>query len=257
MIRVKFQILGLVLLAALVCVADVSAQGRGRGGGDRLLDLLSNGAVQKELDMSEDQVAEIKKLEEESRERRGEAIREIREVFQNGDREEAMQRAREVFGELAKEDELEIDDLLIGEQFDRLKQISIQRQLVGRNSGSALNKLLDLVEATEDEKEKFGEVRERLEKEAAEKIAKIRSETVEQIARESLSDDKADKFMGFIGEAMEGSAEAFRNQDRDFRGRSGRGGGSRGGDGGKGGKGGGGKGGGGKGRSSRPEGDDF
>ena len=87
---------------------------------------------------------------------------------------------------------------------------------------------------------------------AAEKIAKIRSETVEQIARESLSDDKADKFMGFIGEAMEGSAEAFRNQDRDFRGRSGRGGGSRGGDGGKGGKGGGGKG-----RSSRPEGDDF
>ena len=273
MIRVKFQILGLVLLAAFLCTADVFAQGggRGRGGGfgsSQLLDLLSNEAVQKELEMSDDQVAEIEELREGAAERRSEAIPEIREMFRNGgNREEAMGKAREVFGELAKEVELEVEDLLIGEQFDRLKQISIQRDLAGRNSRSALNKLLDLVEATDDEKDKFEEVKDRLEKEAAKKIAKIRSQTVEQIARQSLSDDKADKFMEFIGEAMEGSAEAFQDRGRgrggDDGGRGGRGGrggddggrGGRGGDGGKGGKGG--KGGGKGGRSGRPEGDDF
>jgi len=235
MVRVKLQILGLVLLAMVLGAADVNAQGRRGGfGGDRLLDLLSNSAIQKELEMSEDQVAEIEILMEDSRERRGEAMKEVREAFQNGDREAAMDRAREVFGELAKEDDTDIENLLIGEQFDRLKQLSIQRDLIGRNPGSAMDKLLDLVEATDDEKEKFDEVKERLEKEAAEKIAKIRAETVEKIARESLAAPKAEKFMEFIGKAMEGGSEAFRNRGRDDddRGRGRGGKGSRAGDGG-------------------------
>lgn len=262
MIRINIQILGLVLLAGFLCAADVVAQGGGRGrggggfGGTRLLDLLSNETVQKELEMSDDQVAEVEALEEESRERRSEAMQEVRESFRNGDREEAMEKAREVFGELVKEDEADIEDVLIGEQFDRLKQISIQRDLAGRNAGSAMEKLLEQVDATDDEIEKFEEVKERLEKEAAAKIAKIRSQTLEQIARQSLSTDKADKFMDIIGKAIEGGAANLQN-----RGRGGRGGddGGRGGRGGRGGFDGGGKGGGkGGGREGRrPEGDEF
>ena len=266
MFRVKFQILGLILLSGFLLTADVFAQGgRGRGGfrGDGLLTLLSNDTVQKELDMSSDQVAGLKELEEESNERRSEAIQEIRESFQNGDREEAMSRAREVFGELQEDVETDVKDLLVGSQFDRLKQIVVQRDLAGRNPSSAMEKLLDSVEATDEEKEKFEEVKSRLEKEAAEKIAKIKSQTVEQIVRQSLSAEKADKFMEFIGEAMPGGVSALQ-QDR---GRGGRGGGGRGGRGGAdgGGKGGGGFGGKGGGRDGgrggregrRPEGDDF
>lgn len=211
MIRINVQILGLVLLAGFLCASDVVAQ---RGGG--LLDLLSIESVQKELEMSSDQVAELETLKEESRERRNEARQEIRESFRNGgDRESAMQRARELFGELAKEDEADIEGVLIGDQFDRLKQVSIQRDLAGRNSGSAMERLLELVEATDDEKDKFEEVKEKLEKEAAAKIAKIRAQTVEQIARQSLSSAKADKFMDFIGEAMEGGVAALQNQNRN------------------------------------------
>ncbi len=252
MIRVKLQILGLVLLAAVLCTADVMAQpggDRGRGGfggpgwgGGRLLDLLSNELIQKELEMSDDQIAEVQTLRDDSRRRRGEAMSKVRELFQGGDRQAAMEKARTVFGDLTKEDETDIEDFLIGEQFDRLKQLSIQRDLAGRNPNGALGKLLDMVEATDDEKDKFEEVKEKLEKEAAEKIAEIKAQTVEQIARESLSGPKADKFMEFIGESMEGGAEAFR--DRGWQGRGGRGG--RGGD--RGGRGGGG-------RDSRPEGD--
>ena len=187
MIRVKLQILGLMLLAGFLCTADVMAQGRSRGGGNSLLELLGNEAVQKELDMSDDQVAEIEILMEDSRERRGEAMNKVRELFRDGDRDAAMDLARSAFGDLAKEDEAEIEDLLIGDQFDRLKQLSIQRELAGRNPGSAVKKLLDMVDATDEEKEKFEEVKAKLEKEAAEKIAKIRAQTIEQIARQSLS----------------------------------------------------------------------
>jgi len=251
MIRVKLQILSLILLSGFLCTADVMAQGRGRGG-NSLLGLLSNEAVHKELEMSDEQIAEIENLMESSRDRRSKAMNKVRELFKEGGREAAMEMARSVFGDLGKEDEADVEDLLIGDQIDRLRQLSIQRELAGRNPGSALNKLLDLVEATDDEKKKFEKVKEKLEKEAAEKIAKIRSQIVEQIARQSLSSAKADEFMGFIGEAMEGGAGAFRD-----RGRGGWSGGDRGGrDGAKGAKGGKGEEGGNRG-GDRPDGDDF
>jgi len=231
MIRVKLQILSLILLAGLLCAADVMAQGRGGGG---LLGLLNNEAVHKELDMSEDQIAEIETLMKDSRDRRGKAMEKVRELFKEGDRSAAMEMARSTFGDLSQEDEGDVEDLLVGGQFDRLKQLSIQRELAGRNPGSALNKLLDLVEATDDEKKKFEEVKGKLEKEAAKKIAKIRSQTVEQIARQSLSSAKAAEFMDFIGEAMEGGAEALRSSGRGAWGGGDRGGRSGGGKGGSG-----------------------
>ena len=114
MIRVKLQILGLVLLAGALCTADAMAQGRSRGGGGNgLLKLLANEAVHKELDMSEDQIAEIEILMEDSRDRRGEAMNKIRELFKDGDREAAMEMARSAFGDLAKEDEAEVEDCLL------------------------------------------------------------------------------------------------------------------------------------------------
>jgi len=200
------KILALAAMAALLFVSDVVAQ---RGGnpfsrGTSLLELLANESVQEYLEMSDDQIAEIEIIVEDSRERRGDAMAKIREEFQSGDRESAFKMAREIMGELTEEDEKGVEEMLVGDQLETLQRIRLQQDLKGRNPAGALDRLLDMVEATDDEKEKFKEVSVEIDKETRKKIEKLVRQSVTQKFQESLTAAKAKKAEKILGDMIEG-----------------------------------------------------
>ncbi len=217
--RGKIHVLGLVALAVVLGASDVMAQ-PGRGGssffGGRSTDLsglLQNESVGNHIELSDAQKDELRALQEESTERRNEAMNEVRDMFRSGDREEAMTFAREKFTELRSDSDAGIGDILLEHQMERLKQIALQQD-IRRNPQSALEKLLDMVEATDEQKEKFAEARERITKEVAKKIAKINEQAMQQMAQESLTPSQTKEFMGYIGESLQ-----IENQSRGgFRG---------------------------------------
>lgn len=128
---------------ALLMLSSSSAFGQGRGGaggggffgggfgggmmGDPLVGLLRIDEVQKHLELLDDQVAELKKLQEGAR---GE-FRRPDGNFQNLSEEERRKRFAEMQAEAErrnKEMRAKVEEILLPHQLDRLKQLSIQRR---------------------------------------------------------------------------------------------------------------------------------
>jgi len=123
------------LLAALLVVPSVSAQppGGGRGGfgfgrgGGGLMGLLRNEAVQKELEMLDDQIAAVEKLGEKLQEEfpRPE-IGNFRDMSEQ-DREKAMAQFRERSEKVEKAAAKQLAEILLPPQMKRLKEILVQQ----------------------------------------------------------------------------------------------------------------------------------
>jgi hypothetical protein len=150
-------------LAFLLGATDVLAQpgggrqggrgGRGGGGGgeERSSRLLRNEAVQKDLELSSDQIELIEGLSQ----GRGGDRDSIMAELDGLSREERMEKMREIRDRRTEEMKKEINDILLPHQMDRLEQIVNQasaqggaRSLIG---GSLANKL----GITEDQKERL------------------------------------------------------------------------------------------------------
>lgn len=116
--------------------------GFGGGGGDPTMMLLRMDKVREELDLLEDQVAELQKIEESSRSlfQRPENAGELTEEQREQRREEMRKR----FEEFQKTARAKIAEILLPHQTSRLKQLSIQFRRLGAVYDEELQKELGM-----------------------------------------------------------------------------------------------------------------
>jgi len=218
--------------------------GGGFGGGK--LGLLRMEEVQKEIEIDEDQKAELDKLNEEIRGDGGQ-----NRNFQDLSDEERQKLFQE-FQERTQKAEAKLGDILLPHQMDRLEQLSIQQRGTAALSDE---KVAEKLELTDEQKEKLKTVQEEVGNtmrdearkifqenqdgggggDAFAKLAELRKEAETKIL-DVLTDGQKKTFEEMKGEPFEFPRPQF--------GRGGRGGGGRGGRGGRGG-----------GDGGRPEGD--
>ena len=188
----------------------------GRGGGGGASELLMRSDVQKELDLSDDQVSDIQGLAEEARNafRGGGGIdfRALRDMSEE-ERQEAFQEMRSKMEEAAKERNEKVMELLSSSQKTRLEEISFQRAL----SQGAFERAAELagVELSDDQKEELNEQRAEVMAKLNEKIAELRREANVELLSSIMSEKQIERASG----------EAFTFEQNERGGFFGRGGG--------------------------------
>ena len=247
-----FRQMTFAAIAALTCLFvanDVMAQRGGRG--NSKLEYLQNSQVQEELGLLDEQVEDLKELQDEARDIMRNAFSGMRDKFQDlsrEERDELMTEIREKIQEDMKSVDKKAEDFMLPHQTERLEQLMFQGQMrrgggiAGALANPAVLKKLGISEEEFKEmEEKLKEKEEEVKAEMEEKMKKIRSEATDVILSVLPSDVQA-KVKSMIGEAF----EVNRNRNRgnfggrggDRGGRGGRGGGRGGDRGGRGGRGG-------------------
>jgi hypothetical protein len=220
----NFSLLVVVaLLAALLFGSSALAQpGRGGGpggfggpggmmGGGGLLRLAMNEAVQKECEILEDQVAELRQLDEKLRAERGQTERPDWRNMSEEDRQAAMEQMREQMAKQAAAANQEVEKILLPPQVKRLKEIALQQQGIRALTNDEVATALNL-NATQKEKiaaqleENQGQMRDRMQgidrENLREEMAKIRTEMEGKVLAILTNAQKA-KFEEMKGEAFE------------------------------------------------------
>jgi hypothetical protein len=221
----NFSLLVVVaLLAALLFTSNALAQpGRGAAGpggfggpggmmgGGGLLGLAMNEAVQKEAEIVEDQVAELRQLAEKLRSERGQADRPDWRNMSEEDRQAAMTQMRDQMAKQTAAANQEVEKILLPPQVKRLKEIALQQQGIRALTNDEVATALNL-NATQKEKiaaqieENQGQMRERMQgidrANWREEAAKIRTEMEGKVLSVLTSAQKA-KFEEMKGEAFE------------------------------------------------------
>lgn len=215
--KVKFCLGCLVAGAVIVAGAgNVQAQGgRGQGGqgggfgrmfgggaGGSMF-LLTNENVQKELDLVDDQVEELKALQEEVQ-------NEMRDMFSGmrdmdpSERESAMEDLRSKMESKMTDFQKRVDEVLLPHQQKRLKQLTVQSQSRGRGIGSGLlsdtvKKELDI---TSEQEEKMREAAEKAQEEYQAELRKLQSKFEDRVLNQ-LTDDQRKKYKELVGDAFD------------------------------------------------------
>ena len=213
---------------------DVLAQGGdrgGRGGRDRggaddnPLRLLRSEAVQRELELSDEQIRSIVDLEEGRERRDRDAERAARDAeLEKWPEELREERANELRDARSKERTASLGEILLPHQVKRLTQIVAQASAAQR--GIAGGRLADQLGITPEQREKLQEKAAELQAELNEKIAKLRSQMQKELLAELTPEQQAQY------EEMMGAQFSFQTQQRGAGGQGrGRGGDGRGGDG--------------------------
>ena len=224
-------------VATVVCVAlsittAAVAQGpgqrRGPGSGGGFGDfggtsLLRNEAVQKELELVDEQMEKLTKLGEEMRAEFGEMFKGMRDLSSE-ERREKFEGLREKMTGIREKLQKDVDGILLPHQRDRLSQTQFQMQNRGRGTSGALgnDRVAEQLGITEDQKEMLAKIGVEVREDMAKKMQKIREEAQEKLMSVLTPEQKA-KFKKLSGEPFEMPRPDFGRRD------SGRGG-DRGGD---------------------------
>jgi len=204
-------------LAANVSMAQPGGGFRGRGGpggpggpggffgGGGTLGLIQQQEVQQEIELSEDQEAELRTLGEEIRDQvRGEmqGMFEGMRDLSDEERQARFDEIRARFEQINKDAEGRMQKVLMPHQFDRLKQIDLQSRLQ-RGGAAALTEgeLADTLGLTDSQRDQLREKQEEVQKELDEKIGQLRIEARNQLL-EVLTPEQRAKLEGMMGSAF-------------------------------------------------------
>lgn len=225
-----------LLLAALVSMPAVAQQGRGRGGfgfggGNSLIRLAGNEAVQKELGLGEAEKSKVETISQEY----GDAMREEMQAAGGGgnfqdlsddERQKLFAKIREISTKVNETYEPKLKEALTADQFKRLQEISVQAGGVDAISDPRVAKELAL---TEEQTKKIADLRaDYREKmrglfgpdagdDARTKMRELREEETKAVT-EVLTKEQQDKLTALKGKEFDVS---------QLRGRGGQGGGRR------------------------------
>ncbi len=236
----KLEIPGLAILFVLMlCTTDVLAQdgrnggrrqrgGRDRGADDNPRRLLRSEAVQRELEMTEDQIKSI-----EGREDNRGGNRDARNAELEGLSDEAREeKLREMRAARERERMAELEEILLPQQVQRLKQIVAQAAAQGGARSMINGTLTSKLNITDEQKERIEKKAEELQKELDEKIAKLREQMRNELLAE-LTPKQRDQYKQIMGDTFAFERQQDRGRDRGGRsagGNRGGRGGNRGGD---------------------------
>lgn len=214
--------LALVAAMALVLATQASAQvvvKGGAGGGTRayypsgqsLMYLLYYPQFQKEIEIVDDQKAELQKIQAESTAKMTEAYKAFNNQ-QDGDQQQRQQKYMELYQSLAKETEEKVAKILLPHQKKRLNQIMLQMKLsqssygygfTGALEGDDVGKELGITDAQREElKKKEEKIRSELTKKYQEFYKKLNEETREEMMS-VLTPAQKKKLEDLLGEKFE------------------------------------------------------
>lgn len=214
--------LALVAAMALVLATQASAQvvvKGGTGGGTRayypsgqsLMYLLYYPQFQKEIEIVDDQKAELQKIQAESTAKMTEAYKAFNNQ-QEGDQQQRQQKYMELYQSLAKETEEKVAKILLPHQKKRLNQIMLQMKLsqssygygfAGALEGDDVGKELGITDAQREElKKKEEKIRSELTKKYQEFYKKLNEETREEMMS-VLTPAQKKKLEDLLGEKFE------------------------------------------------------
>lgn len=133
---------GLAVLLALPALAQFPGGGRFGGGNDPAM-LLMNKSVQEELKLTDDQKAELTKLQEKNREV-------MKKAFESGDKEKGREVMKAAFEDMRKEVD-KVKASLKPDQTKRFKQITMQTSGIRAFADEDVRKDLKLTDKQADE----------------------------------------------------------------------------------------------------------
>lgn len=180
------------------------------GGGDSFA-MLSNPSVQKDLELVEDQIQQIRDVNADFSARIQDQIGGLR--GENGGFD--LARAKEL-GELVKklkeQQKAEIDNLLLPHQQDRLQQVALQMQMQSMGAARALSsKLAEELGITDEQKDRLKKRQKELQEEMEKKIAKMREDVKQELLQE-LTSQQREKLKELTGAEFEMKSEDFQRR---------------------------------------------
>jgi Spy/CpxP family protein refolding chaperone len=171
-------------------------------GGDGTLGLIQQQEVQQEIELSEDQQAELRTLGETIRD---EVRNEMQGMFQNmrdlsdEERQAKFDEIRTRFEAINKDAEARMKTVLMPHQFDRLKQIDVQSRVqTGGASALTEGELAETLGLTEAQRDQIREKSEEVQKDLNEKIGQLRLEARNQLL-EVLTPEQRAKLESMMG----------------------------------------------------------
>lgn len=186
--------------------------GFGRGGP---VALLQREDVQKELDISKDQLEEIEEVARESRGGRGRGGRgfgNFREMSE-AERAEAMAEFRAQQEKQTQETREKLDDILSREQSKRLSQLEFQYALRQGSVDGAIS--AGRIEVSQRDRDKLRDVQREVGEETRAKIAKIQREAQIEILKTLVSEAEIEELSGEAFEFAAQSRGFGRDRQRD------------------------------------------
>jgi Spy/CpxP family protein refolding chaperone len=209
--------------ALLMLAATVSAQppeggrrgGFGRGGMGGPGMLVNNKSVQKELQMTDDQVKKAQEVTKQIREKHQDEMAALRDM----DQDERREKGAALMRTIGEETDKALGDVLKPEQMKRLKQIALQQRGAQAFTDAKVQEELKL---TDDQKDKIKTINEDMRKEMGEifqgggdmeenrkKMTTLRNETLDKI-KGVLTDDQKKTWEQMTGAPFEVKMEGRR-----------------------------------------------
>ena len=207
--------IGAVVAAGVLLLSGTSLQaqppGGGRGGfggafgggfggaGGGSLGLLQREDVQKELELLDDQVADLQKI-------RDDMAASMRDLFtgnQDLPREERMQKMRETMEKAQQDVQAKVDKVLLPHQKKRLEQLANQMRMRGGATRSLTSDTIaEELGLTDAQKTKIQAKADQLEAELRQKLAQLRAQAQEELLKELTPQQQA-KFKDMVGDPFE------------------------------------------------------
>lgn len=195
-----------VLAVALVMPSVALAQGRGgRGGpgGGGIVGLLQADEVQQELDLMDDQRAQLQAIADEVRSQVRDEMQGAFQGMRDLSPDERQQRFSEIRAKvdtIVSKSEGRVQGVLMPHQFDRLKQIDLQSR-IQRGGAAALTggELAQTLGLTDAQQEQLRERSEQVQQELQEKVRQLRVEARGKLM-EVLTPDQRAKLESMLGE---------------------------------------------------------
>ena len=201
-----FLLAAVALMVGLLMGGDALAQpGRGGpggfGGGGGALGLLRNQQVLDELDIVEEQQEKLEAIGEKLRDEMREMFSGMRDLSRE-EREEKFGELREKMQERVADIQKEVDEILLPNQRDRLKQIANQMQNRGGASRALNGSLGDELGLSDKQKEELTEKAQELRAELEKKIGELRKESEDELLQ-VLTPEQRKKYKKMLGEPFE------------------------------------------------------
>lgn len=178
----------------------------GGGGG---MEVLMDENVRKELDIVDDQVTKIRAVGDKMREEMREMFSGMRDLSDE-DRQAKFAELREKMQARTQSMQKEIDEILLPQQRDRLKQVMLQSRIRNQGTSNALasDEIAKELDITDEQKQKLREAAEQAQTEMRQKMEKLRDEA-EQKVLSVLTPAQQDKLKKLIGSKIEFSQPQF------------------------------------------------
>ena len=173
----------------------------GFGGKPDVFSLAQNRGVQKEIELVDEQIQQIREINKDFGKRMQERIAEITSGKMNAER---SQQLRKLMREMHDEKKAKMESVLLPHQFDRLRQISLQTHK--RRSGQAGllgdSEVAEALGISDEQQERLKERAKELKEKLQADIKRLKKKSEEALLKE-LSRDQRKKLTELLGEEYE------------------------------------------------------